>query len=138
MPAIQDALSRNLEAALDRRMERQQLLASNLANLDTPGYQPVDLDFDGALREAARRDPAIAGALARTDRQHMAADEPRDISAAAVIVRPDHTDGLDGNGVDLDREMARFTDNAARFKATAEAVRRRYALLTYVIMQARG
>lgn len=134
MSLVSDSASRALEVALDLRHRRQLLLSSNIANVDTPQYQPTDLPFDGALRQADEDVSEGGLRLARTDGTHL----PTDRSTTAdddmeVVVRPDVTNTLDGNGVDLDMEMARLAENKMRFNATVEATRRRFAILNYVM-----
>ena len=64
--------SLNFQAtALTLRSERQRLIASNIANADTPGYQAREIDFANALREATG-ETATAGALQTTQRGHIA------------------------------------------------------------------
>jgi flagellar basal-body rod protein FlgB len=102
--------------ALTLRAERQRLLASNIANADTPGYQARDIDFARALKEATG-DIATNGALATTQSGHMAplagarADSQKLFSLQAQT-------NLDSNGVDMDRERASFADNSVKYEAT--------------------
>ena len=87
--------------ALALRSERQRLIASNIANADTPGYVARDFNFQQALREAT----AGGGGAERR--------------AAAVLryAAPAQTN-LDGNTVDMDRERAAFADNTVKYEAT--------------------
>jgi flagellar basal-body rod protein FlgB len=102
--------------ALTLRAERQKLLASNIANGDTPGYQARDLDFATALREATGATPATP-AMTRSSGAHLsgstsATSEPRLMYATGSQTN------LDGNTVDMDRERASFVDNAVKYEAT--------------------
>jgi flagellar basal-body rod protein FlgB len=103
------------------RSERQRLLASNIANADTPGYQARDFDFKAALSAAttAQRDPAAAtrlgGPIARGASGLGTA--PRAADPTLRYATPSQTN-LDGNTVDMDRERASFADNAVRYEAT--------------------
>ncbi len=101
--------------ALVLRAERQRLIASNIANADTPGYVARDFDFAAALREAtgARGAPA----LATTQPGHVAV--PTGVRAEANLryATPSQTN-LDRNTVDMDRERAAFADNAVQYEAT--------------------
>ncbi len=133
MSIIHDRTNQTLEQALDVRLHRQHLLASNVANADTPGYQPQDLEFEGALVAAAGPE-GTPGPLARTDEVHLATAAPAGhVTDPRLIERPDVTDTLDHNGVDLDREMARSTDNAVAYRATVELARRRYTIIRQAI-----
>ncbi|NDP39584.1 MAG: flagellar basal body rod protein FlgB [Rhodoferax sp.] len=116
--------------ALVLRAERQQVIASNIANADTPGYAARDLNFKEAMRQATGADSSSSlrasssqggGARGMTHANHIALSSGTSGSlggashlAYAVQSQP----SLDGNSVDLDRERANFTDNAVRFEAT--------------------
>jgi flagellar basal-body rod protein FlgB len=98
--------------ALNLRAFRQQLLASNIANADTPGYKARDIDFAAALRDvtAGRTVP-----LSTSNDRHMGAatgDEP-----AAVLYRSVQQPSIDGNTVDMDMERNRFAENAVHYDA---------------------
>jgi flagellar basal-body rod protein FlgB len=100
--------------ALTLRAERQRLIASNIANADTPGYVARDMDFARALREATGQ---MKGAtVAATQARHLstaagARAEPQLLYAQAS------QDNLDRNTVDLDRERASFADNTVKYEA---------------------
>ena len=103
--------------ALMLRSERQRLLASNIANADTPGYQARDFDFARALRAATASasggrlgDPIARGASGL-------ASAPAPPTPALRYATPAQTN-LDGNTVDMDRERASFADNAVHYEAT--------------------
>ena len=132
---INDSMMQNLERALDLRLKRQELLASNVANVDTPDYQPVDLAFEGALAQAMEEGDKAAAGMARTHGQHATGVTGQQFAPAEVVERPDVVGSLDGNGVDLDKELTRFAENKTRFDVTAESTRRRFVILNYVISQ---
>jgi flagellar basal-body rod protein FlgB len=130
---INDSTMQNLERALGLRLKRQELIASNIANVDTPGYQPVDLAFEGALSHAMKDGDTTGAGMNQTDGSHVTGEARRDSESSEVVERPDVHNSIDGNGVDLDRELTRFADNKVRFEATAESTRRRFLILNYVI-----
>jgi len=119
-------ITANLEfqaQALMLRSERQRLIASNIANADTPGYQARDFDFSAALRAATRNLPA-PGAT-RTAPDGLGSPIARGVAggtAGPEAPRLNHAlsaqTNLDRNTVDMDRERASFTDNAVRYEAT--------------------
>jgi flagellar basal-body rod protein FlgB len=93
------------------RAERQRLIASNIANADTPGYKARDFNFANALRAAtgsAGPGEGIAagvmspGGRLRPDLRHALASQVH----------------LDSNTVDMDRERASFADNAVKYEST--------------------
>jgi flagellar basal-body rod protein FlgB len=116
--------------ALALRAERQQVLASNIANVDTPNYKARDFDFGQALRQAAAGQASAASAPTRAETATRAGPvatlawlplKPSGQSAAAgtqLAWRVPEQPSLDGNTVDLDRERASFADNSLRYEAT--------------------
>ena len=134
MSLITDTTNKAIQGALDLRFRRQEMLSSNLANLDTPNYQPKDLEFEGALR-TIRNNQNDHVAIQKTDNQHRGTGNALYNGDDAVVERPDILNSVDGNGVDLDREMARFADNSMRYSATVEMMRRRVGIMNYSIMK---
>ena len=108
--------------ALLLRGERQRLIASNIANADTPGYVARDLDFASSLK-AASGQLAAASAVSTTHAGHIGhgAGGLSGGSTAGgspmVYATPAQTN-LDRNTVDMDRERAAFADNAVKYEAT--------------------
>ena len=102
--------------ALTLRSERQRLLASNIANADTPGYVARDMDFAAALREATGSSGA-GNAMAATRAGHMAPPAGARGETGLKYATPSQTN-LDRNTVDMDRERAAFADNAVHYEAT--------------------
>jgi flagellar basal-body rod protein FlgB len=102
--------------ALVLRSERQRLLASNIANADTPGYVARDMDFASALREATG---SLRGgqAAAATLKLPFAAGFGAATETALRYATPSQSN-LDGNSVDMDRERASFADNALKYEAS--------------------
>jgi len=103
-------------AALSLRADRQRLLASNIANADTPGYVARDMDFSRAL-QAATGGAASATALSTTQAGHLGSAGGASGDAALVYSLPAETN-LDSNSVDMDRERASFVDNTVKYQAT--------------------
>jgi flagellar basal-body rod protein FlgB len=102
--------------ALTLRSERQRLLASNIANADTPGYVARDMDFASALREATGIGTPVLQAL----RASLSALPGNGGGAGEAHLRyaaPSQSN-LDGNSVDMDRERASFADNSVKYEAT--------------------
>jgi flagellar basal-body rod protein FlgB len=102
--------------ALNLRADRQRLIASNIANADTPGYVARDMDFKQALREATG---AIqpARALATSQSGHLAGASGARAEPNLLYATPSQTN-LDRNTVDMDRERANFVDNSVKVEAT--------------------
>ncbi|MFO1270996.1 MAG: flagellar basal body rod protein FlgB [Rubrivivax sp.] len=105
--------------ALVLRAERQRLIASNIANADTPGYRARDFDFASALRDATASagggnpGSALGGPVAR---DLLAAPGSR-VEPQLRYAMPAQAN-LDSNSVDMDRERAAFADNALKYEST--------------------
>ncbi|SNS60918.1 flagellar basal-body rod protein FlgB [Noviherbaspirillum humi] len=113
------------ETALSLRAQRQQLLASNIANADTPNYKARDVDFNAALGQALARAPGTAGPaqLARTQASHIPAGSATATSGGAdVQYRTGQQNNIDGNSVDMDVERNQFADNALRYEASVTLI----------------
>jgi flagellar basal-body rod protein FlgB len=110
-----------LQAALTFHRERHTVLAGNIANLDTPGYKPLDL----------QRTTALDGTqMAVTAEGHIASG-PGSPGVVTQFVDTDQMQGPDGNAVELERELAKIDANRARYATATELVSRRIALLRY-------
>jgi len=112
-----------LENAMTFHRERQTVLAGNVANVDTPGYRPIDLE----------RIPAgETGALpvAQTEAGHLSAGGG---TAGGTVSFDDagQSASADGNHVNLERELAKMDANRVRYAASSELVSRRLAMLRY-------
>lgn len=109
-----DALSVH-QKALNVSAYRQQLLASNIANADTPHYKARDIDFKSALQNALGN---------RSGTMPMAQTSPGHLQPAgagpftgAVRYRTEQQSSVDGNTVNLDTERAQFAENAVHYEA---------------------
>lgn len=109
--------------ALRLRSQRAELLARNLANADTPGYQARDIDFKSALD--AMRSEGAAVTLRTSQSGHLgfaaAASEPR-LPESALMYRVPVAPSADGNTVDVQLEQAAFAENAVKYQATLQFV----------------
>jgi len=110
-----------LESNLDYHRDRHAVLAGNLANADTPGYQPLDLTRPEA--------PAALGPLVATDPRHIGASGA--LAGGGEIVETPGPDGHAGNAVSMERELAKLDANRVRYMAASSLVSRRLALLKY-------
>ncbi len=107
------------QSALGLRAERQQLLASNIANADTPNFKARDIDFRKAMQQA------LGGSPASVNGNRSAVMQPAGKfsgSGAELLYRTPRQDSIDGNTVELDAERAQFADNAVRYEASVSAV----------------
>ncbi|MBI5660356.1 MAG: flagellar basal body rod protein FlgB [Nitrosomonadales bacterium] len=102
--------------ALGLRAARQELLASNIANADTPNYKARDIDFAGAL-QGALSGSAAKLPLAATAPRHLGGTSGESVPGAPVRYRNAVQPSADGNTVDMDVERAQFAENAMRYEA---------------------
>lgn len=109
--------------ALVLRAERQRLLASNIANADTPGYVARDMDFAATLRQATGGAASGGAALATTHSGHIPVSTVSTAGVTSTLryASPSQTN-LDRNTVDMDRERANFADNAVKYEASLRFV----------------
>ena len=112
---IDDAL-RFHQTALSLRAARQELLASNIANADTPNYKAMDIDFADALQSAMSGSTANLP-LTGTSLRHLEGATDKNLMGAPVMYRKALQPSADGNTVDMDVERAQFADNALRYEA---------------------
>lgn len=127
--ALIDAVE-NLRGSLDYHLARHNLLASNLAHIDTPGYKPVDLERGGTFAGA------LHVALDQTEPGHLSSSKaaPGPSGGAAVgrvIEDPGAAAGGDGNGVDLDREAVKIASNQMRYDMIAQLASSELASLSW-------
>lgn len=105
------------QAALSLRAYRQQVLASNVANADTPNYKARDIDFRAALQGAlGGRSPALG--MARTAGAHLPGADPATRPGGPLQYRTETQSSVDGNTVDLDTERAQFAENSIHYEAS--------------------
>jgi flagellar basal-body rod protein FlgB len=156
--SIFDPTLQTLERALDARLLRHNVLAGNLANANTPGYVPREVDFAAAMRRSldaperrapgtpppaaedhgglllASFDPRGAAPVRATsaDLPLSLADASADGALGSPIVAASGAGaGLDGNAVDVDRALTAVAENAIQYGASARAAQKKLAILRY-------
>lgn len=113
------------EAALYTQARRAEVLASNLANVDTPGYKSRDIDFRQVMAVAAGDETGET--LQMTNASHL---EPFSESAGyELLYRQPYQASLDGNTVEHQVEMAAYSDNAMRYLASLRFINNQLSLL---------
>jgi flagellar basal-body rod protein FlgB len=106
------------QSALNLQAYRQQLLASNIGNADTPHYKARDLVFHEALDAAVgRRRGDRPLPLARTNPRHIE-DKKKAPLEKFVRFRTEWQSAVDGNTVDMDAERAAFAENSIHYEAS--------------------
>ena len=108
--------------ALVLRAERQRVIASNIANADTPGYAGRDINFKEALSTAngsGNQPPTPSTPRGASNPRHIALQSSTtSLDATALRYTTQSQPAMDGNSVDMDRERANFVDNSVRYEAT--------------------
>ncbi|MCC5796408.1 MULTISPECIES: flagellar basal body rod protein FlgB [Methylophaga] len=116
--------------ALRVRSQRAELLATNLANADTPNYKARDIDFQSALKMAASGQTSPS--LNTTHQKHIAGSGGSSFDSQ-LQYRQTMQDSLDGNTVDEQVEQSQFMQNAVQYQASLEFLGSRFQSLTKAI-----
>ena len=115
-----------VDSALGSRVTRNQLIASNIANIDTPFYKAKDIDFETALIEKKREVYKLGASepkleLARTNDKHFAAIDFPSVKIPTIYLRDGHMARNDANTVDLDIETSEMSKNVLMIQALDSA-----------------
>lgn len=107
------------QQALNLLNKRQDILASNIANADTPGYQARDIDFASQLKEVIAKGESTHASLnlSMTSGNHIPASAPA-IDNSQLLYRIPDQPSIDGNTVDMDRERVSFVDNNVKYQTS--------------------
>jgi len=106
--------------ALALREKRSEVLASNLANADTPGYKARDLDFQAVLKKTMPQ----SNALERTQEGHFSPNDR--LLGATMMFRNPNQPSLDGNTVESHIEQAKYSENAVQYQASLRFINGRF------------
>lgn len=125
-----DANTQLLKKNLDLRSINQRVIASNIANADTPGYAPVRFEFVRELEQAVQK----KGAFAITHPAHFPIGGT-DLAGVTGTLRqePDTTGIGDQNGVSVDTEMLALSENELLYETAAQLLKKKLSLLSYVV-----
>ncbi len=107
--------------ALDLRMERQGLIQSNIANMETPGYKMKDFSFAKVMESVASGQEE----LTRTNAKHIALD-PMEVSKSSSFAEEERP-------VDLDEEMGKLAENQLMYQVTTKMITKKLGWLRYAI-----
>jgi flagellar basal-body rod protein FlgB len=148
MSGLIDPTTTLLTHALDGLTDRQSVISANLANIDTPGYQPKALDFETALQtEFASMGgtspadfalPPSAGvaanvALETTDRRHIRSISSSGGSSTTAATAVNENMRNDGNKVDLETEMTALSESQIQYEADSRLIAGKFAQLHSVL-----
>ena len=111
-----DSALRPYQQALDLRAERQQVLANNVANADTPNFKARDFDFSAEFAKAVQSSGGQA--LSTTNARHLSGKLDQISAEREMLYRIPGQPSQDGNTVDMDLERGEFADNTLRYQAS--------------------
>jgi flagellar basal-body rod protein FlgB len=125
-----------VKAALDYRAARQDMIASNIANADTPYYKPRDISFENALAqkeaELYKKDTNQLQ-MATTDAKHLSPLHQSSPTKPTLYFRDGHMARNDGNSVDIDVETTEMSKNSIMFNALIQAHKKDKMIFNSVI-----
>lgn len=127
-----DGTGRLLQEGLSGLVKRQQLIANNLANVDTPRYRAMDVPFEQVLDREIRKEGELQ--LAVTQPGHIAT--PAAMEQALSMQQP-VVFRTDGNGVDVDAEMASLAETTVNFNAVSQLMAGRLAIMRMAVNDGR-
>ena len=131
---FEDNNMQTMERFLDLAVQRQGLIASNVANIDTPGYKTVDISFEHELHEAVAA-PQIGNGV--TNARHIPVAPTNTRRPAAANEVTGLTIRNDQNNVNIDREMGQLSSNAMKFSMVAQLLLGKFRTLKAAIQEGR-
>ena len=124
-----------LNTTLNLRLLNQNVISSNIANADTPGYRAKAMEFESALRDALGVSEKVAPQ--GSDPRHIV-HKATDPVAPEIFDDPNGVESLDGNTVDRANEMASLAKNQILYDASTEMLKRKLNMLKYAISEGGG
>lgn len=122
-----------LGASIDLRTRKQNLISANIANAETPGYIPRNLEFEQELQTAVKKTSGREGRRSSVGATPHPAHIPLKGNAAGiaqvrgtVVETPAHTPGRDGNAVELENEMSGLMQNQVMFNASVQLLGKKF------------
>lgn len=125
-----------MKEALDYRAARQDMIASNIANADTPNYRPRDIRFEEALALKSAQissDKSTTLQMTQTSSKHLSGLDTTSDTKATTFFRDGHMARNDGNSVDLDVESSEMAKNSMMFNALTAAIKKDSTIFKSVI-----
>jgi flagellar basal-body rod protein FlgB len=120
-----------IQRALDASAISHNVIANNIANVDTPGFKRSEVVFDEQLKSAlmSRQDAPQQLGLAVTDPRHIGSDAAPSLGDLKPKVVTDVTDSLrnDGNNVDIDHEVSLLAQNTVWYQTLAQITQHQFA-----------
>lgn len=121
-----------LSKVLDLRSEKAQVISSNIANAETPGYSPAIFNFEEDLARAVGRNGSLQ--LATSDNQHIPLGPGNFNSVSGKIIMAEDNSGIgDGNGVKIDQELLALSENELLYETAAQILKKKMSMIKHVI-----
>jgi flagellar basal-body rod protein FlgB len=106
-----------LERALNIRGFYHKVLASNIANVETPGYKERDIDFVAELERSVKGNTSDIDVREKSN--------------------PSGIDGIDGNSVNMEDQIVKLSENTMMFNAFVQLINKKFSMMRYVINEGR-
>jgi len=129
---VSDSTVKALAASLNFRKMRQEIIASNIANAETPGYKAKRLDFEDALQRALDINKQQSLQVS-DDRQYNVGGGGFANLEPTVYEDDDGVTSTDGNTVDREKEMAMMAENKILFDASVQLLNKKLGLMKYAV-----
>lgn len=122
---------------LNVRDSRQQILAVNIANSDTPNYQARDIDFNAELNKALEhtQGTSVSNAALQTTHANHIALNALNVASQDILYRIPYQSSADGNTVDMDKERMELMDNSVRYQSSLTFLGQQFKHLSTVLQQ---
>ena len=134
MSDLFDKTTVGLATTLNMRQLKHNLVSSNVANAETPGYHAKKLDFEDALRRALDTDSLRGVSVTHGDHFPIAAGGMKGVRPD-IYENPEGAINNDGNTVDLEKEMSSLAENTIMYKAALELINKKIAALKYAVSE---
>lgn len=129
---VMDRSMKALQTSLNLRQLRQEVIASNIANSQTPGYKAKVLDFEAALNDALDIDETVA--MNATDPKHYnVGGGGLDTLRPEIYDNPNGEVSIDGNTVDSEQEMSAMANNKILYDASVQLLNKKLSQIKYVL-----
>lgn len=127
-----DSSMQLLGKVLDLRAQNAQVISSNIANAETPGYSPTRFDFEKDLTAAINNNSNMS--LSTSHKAHIPLGPSHFNAVNGKIITEEDESGIgDGNGVSVDQEMLALSENELLYETSAQLLKKKLTLLKHVI-----
>lgn len=124
-----------LNTSLNLRLLNQNVISSNIANSDTPGYRAKEVEFEGALRDALGVGEHASAVRDTAGHMGPSAEDP---VHPEIYEQDNQMASLDGNSVDRAAEMAKLAENQLLYDSSVEMLKKKLGMLKYSISEGGG